>query len=82
MSEKYIAIDVLSSKSYYVANICMYPKNKHKLYYNMFKICLYFNFWRNDIENMHEIYIGTCIESLKIFSKHVSKIWQSFTIEL
>ena len=44
MSEKYIAIDVLSSKSYYVANICMYPKNKHKLYYNMFKICLYFNF--------------------------------------
>jgi hypothetical protein len=82
MSEKYIAIDVLSSKSHYLANICMFPKTKHQLYYSTFQICLYFNFWRHDIENMYEVYIGTYIESLKILSKHVPKIWQSFIIEL
>ena len=44
MSEKHIAIDVLSSKSYYLANICMFLKTKQQLYYNIFQICLYFNF--------------------------------------
>jgi hypothetical protein len=34
MSEKYIAIDVLSLKSYYLANICMFPKTKQQLYYS------------------------------------------------
>jgi hypothetical protein len=47
MSEKYIAIDVLSSKSHYLANICMFPKTKHQLYYSTFQICLYFSYHRH-----------------------------------